>query len=176
MKNGAFGTQWQGLISPPFFGHIAGISIGKPLSHWHFSGDELSHTTKCPAMSICGHIFGSHTTGSCWFILKPIFWKLRPCLLNCVILQKDRIPSHSPNFRQQKKGQTFVVPTFHIHFLNPEYVRIPWVLAPKKFPIENFRVRSDLQKSSIFHWFLCPQTKKSIGLVYPQFWCHRPSQ
>ena len=31
--------------------------------------------------------------------------------------------------------------------------------APKNFPVENFRVRSDLQKSSIFHWFLLPPTK-----------------
>ena len=52
-------------------------------------------------------------------------------------------------------GETFVVPTFHIHFLNPECVTIPWVLAPKKFPIENFRVRSDLQKISLFHEFSC---------------------
>ena len=43
------------------------------------------------------------------------------------------------------------VPTFHIHFLNPECVRIPWVLAPKNFPVENFRVGSDLQKSPVFH-------------------------
>ena len=58
-----------------------------------------------------------------------------------------------------KQGQKFVVPTFYIHFLNPECVRIPWVLAPKNFPVENFRVRSVLQKSSIFHWFLLPPTK-----------------
>ena len=32
-------------------------------------------------------------------------------------------------------------------------VRIPWVLAPKKFPDENFWVRSDLQKSSAFHFW-----------------------
>ena len=38
-----------------------------------------------------------------------------------------------------------------IYFLNPECVRIPWVLAPKNFPVQNFRVRSVLQKSSIFH-------------------------
>ena len=64
----------------------------------------------------------------------------------------------------------------HIDFLNPECVRIPWVLAPKNFLVENFRTRSDLQKSSVFHWFLCPPAKISIGLAYPQFWCHRPSQ
>ena len=62
-----------------------------------------------------------------------------------------RISPASPNFGQAKQGQKFVVPTFHIHFLNPECVRIPWVLAPKNFPVENFRVQSDLQKKSIFH-------------------------
>ena len=50
---------------------------------------------------------------------------------------------HSPNFGRPKQGQTFVVPTFHIHFLNPECVRIPWVLAPRNFPIENFLIRSN---------------------------------
>ena len=35
--------------------------------------------------------------------------------------------------------------------LDPECVRIQWVLAPKKFTFENFRVGSDLRKSSIFH-------------------------
>ena len=72
-------------------------------------------------------------------------------LLRLIILLTDRILSHSPNFGRPKQGQTFVVPTFHIHFLNPECVRIPWVLAPKNFPVENFRVRSVLQKSSVFH-------------------------
>merc|ERR1712107_631636 len=60
-----------------------------------------------------------------------------------------------------KQGQKFVVPTFHIHFLNPECVTIPWVLAPKNFPIKNFRVRSDLQKISLFHEFSCPLGKKN---------------
>ena len=66
-----------------------------------------------------------------------------------------------------KQGQTFVVPTFHIHFLNPECVRIPWIRAPKNFPIENFRVRSNLQKSSIFHWFLFPPPKKKYRARVP---------
>ena len=68
-----------------------------------------------------------------------------------LFLLATRISPASPNFGQAKQGQKFVVPTFHIHFLNPECVTIPWVLAPKNFPIENFRVRSDLQKISIFH-------------------------
>ena len=62
---------------------------------------------------------------------------------------------------------TYRAPTFHIHFLNPECVRIPWVLAPKNFPVENFRVRSVLQKSSIFHWFLLPPPKKKYRARVP---------
>ena len=84
-----------------------------------------------------------------------------------IILQTDPIFSHSSNFGQPKQGQKFVVPTFHIHFLNPECVRIPWVLAPKNFPVQNFRVRSVLQKSSIFHWFLLPPPKKKYRARVP---------
>ena len=32
-----------------------------------------------------------------------------------IILLTDPILSHSPNFGRPKQGQTFVVPTFHIH-------------------------------------------------------------
>ena len=84
-----------------------------------------------------------------------------------LFLLATRISPASPNFGQAKQGQKFVVPTFHIHFLNPECVRIPWVLAPKNFPIENFRVRSVLQKSSIFHWFLLPPPKKKYRARVP---------
>ena len=65
-----------------------------------------------------------------------------------IILLSDRILSHSPNFGRPKQGQKFVVPTFHLHFLNPECVRIPRVLAPKNFPAENFWVRSVLPKKN----------------------------
>ena len=78
-----------------------------------------------------------------------------------LFLLATRISPASPNFGQAKQGQKFVVPTFHIHFLNPECVTIPWVLAPKNFPIENFRVRSDLQKISLFHEFSCRFGKKN---------------
>ena len=84
-----------------------------------------------------------------------------------IILLTDPILSHSPNFGRPKHCQKFVVPTFHIHFLNPECVRIPWVLAPKNFPVQNFRVRSVLQKSSIFHWFLLPPPKKKYRARVP---------
>ena len=92
-----------------------------------------------------------------------------------LFLLATRISPASPNFGQAKQGQKFVVPTFHIHFLNPECVRIPWVLAPKNFPIENFRVRSDLQKISLFHeipsplaFFFCRPAADSI-LMPPTF-------
>ena len=42
-----------------------------------------------------------------------------------MILLTDPILSHSPKFGRPKQGQKFVVPTFHIHFLNPECIRIP---------------------------------------------------
>ena len=32
------------------------------------------------------------------------------------------------------------------------------------------------KKVPFFTDFSCRLQKKSIGLVYPQFWCHRPSQ
>ena len=38
----------------------------------------------------------------------------------------------------------------HIHFLNPECVRIQWVPAPKNFPLESFRVRSVSPKQITF--------------------------
>ena len=92
-----------------------------------------------------------------------------------LFLLATRISPASPNFGQAKQGQKFVVPTFHIHFLNPECVTIPWVLAPKNFPIENFRVRSDLQKISLFHeipsplaFFFCRPAADSI-LMPPTF-------
>ena len=48
---------------------------------------------------------------------------------------------------RSKKSST---PPFHIHNLKPECARIPRVLAPKKIPVENFRVWSDLRKISVF--------------------------
>ena len=65
---------------------------------------------------------------------------------------------------------------FKILFRNAECVRIFWVYAPKNFPIENFWVRSDLRKVPFFTDFLVCTPKKSIALLYPQFWCHWPSQ
>ena len=66
-----------------------------------------------------------------------------------LFLLATRVLPASPNFGQAKQGQKFVVPTFHIHFLNPECVRIPWLLAPKNLHVENFRVRSVLPKKSL---------------------------
>ena len=87
------------------------------------------------------------------------------CALLFVFLRKSDLKRG--NFGRPKQGQIFVVPTFLIHFLNPECVRIPWVLAPENFPVENFRVRSVLQKSSIFHWFLLPPPKKKYWARVP---------
>ena len=80
---------------------------------------------------------------------------------NSKIDTSDLILLHSPNFGQPKQGPNFFFEFFFIFFRNPECVRIFWVYAPKNFPIENFWVRSDLRKSSVFHWFPClhPQKK-----------------
>ena len=105
-----------------------------------------------------------------WYIRNTADSRTRLNFENCgqkvlgntaLFLLATRVLPASPNFGQAKQGQKFVVPTFHIHFLNPECVTIPWVLAPKNFPIENFRVRSDLQKISLFHEFSCPLGKKN---------------
>ena len=69
---------------------------------------------------------------------------------NSKIDTSDLILLHSPNFGQPKQGPNFFFEFFFIFFRNPECVRIFWVYAPKNFPIENFWVRSDLRKSSIF--------------------------
>ena len=93
-----------------------------------------------------------------------------------IILLTDPILSYSRNFGRPKQGQTFVVTTFHIHFLNPECVRIPWVPDPKNFPLKIFGYGAIYKKVPFFTDFSCRLQKKSIGLVYPQFWCHIPSQ
>ena len=43
------GQIWD--ISWAIFGYISGIYIRKPLFNLHFSGDKLSHLTKCPTFS-----------------------------------------------------------------------------------------------------------------------------
>ena len=47
--------------------------------------------------------------------------------------------------------------------------------CPEKFSHWKFSGTEQFTKMFRFHWFLC-LPEKSIGLVYPQFWCHRPSQ
>ena len=51
-----------------------------------------------------------------------------------------------------------------LYFLNPECVRIPWVLAPKKIV---------LPKKSLFGKFRVSTEKKCCGLLCAQFGCHR---
>ena len=71
---------------------------------------------------------------------------------------------HSPNFGRPKQGQTFVVPTFHIHFLNPQCEKIPWVLAPKnfqgKYPQNPHTLR--IQKMYMKGWY-----NKCLTLFWP---------
>ena len=80
------GHIWD--ISWAIFGHISGIYIRKPLFNLHFSGDKLSHLTKCPTFSpatkcpnlctyaqesygkLLGHFVGCPTL----LIWRPIPW------------------------------------------------------------------------------------------------------
>ena len=64
-------------------------------------------------------------------------------------------PTEHPNGRFPEK-----TPPIPYYVIYGQPLRIPWVL-------ENFRVRSNLHKSSIFHWFLCPQTKKKYRVRVP---------
>ena len=76
--------------------------------------------------------------------------------------------------RATKTGSTiFCIPR---SYRFSECVRIPWLLAPKNLPVEDFRVRSNSRKSSIVHLFLCLPEKNFGDLLRPQFRCHRPSQ
>ena len=80
-------------------------------------------------------------------------------------------------FEQPKHGQKMLYPQspIHIDFLNPEGVRIPWVLAPKNFSVENCWWRSNLRKVPFFNDFLVrippppkkkKEEKKRIRLMY----------
>ena len=89
--------------------------------------------------------------------LEAQIWKLWEIHFfgHLIILLTDHILLHSPNFGRPKQGQKFVVPTFHINFLNPECVRMPWVLASKIFShwkVERVHGRMRCIKTS-----LCPQ-------------------
>ena len=97
-----------------------------------------------------------------WFVLEAIFWKLWPYLFfgRLIILLTDPILSHSPNFGRPKHGQKFVVPTFHIHFLNPEWVRIPWVAAPKIFLVKIFGYGPFYPKNHFFANLRVPLVKR----------------
>ena len=79
-----------------------------------------------------------------------------------LFLLATRISPASPNFGQAKQGQKFVVPTFHIHFLNPECVRIPWVLAPKKFSRWKFSGTEQFTKNFLFSLISVSPCKKTV--------------
>ena len=56
-----------------------------------------------------------------------------------------------------------------LHFLNPESVRIPWVVASKNFPGAFY------PKNHFFANFRAHTLKQCSGLLCAQFWCHWPS-
>ena len=64
-------------------------------------------------------------------------------------------------------------PTLRSAFLNPECVRILWVLAPKKnSPLKIFGGGAIYEKIPFFTNFHCHLQKNCQPA---QFWCHRPS-
>ena len=94
-----------------------------------------------------------------WYIWNTADSRTRLNFENCgrkvlgntaLFLLATRVLPASPNFGQAKQGQKFVVPTFHIHFLNPECVRIPWVFAQKNFPVKIFGYGAIYEKVQFF--------------------------
>ena len=92
-----------------------------------------------------------------------------------LFLLATRISPASPNFGQAKQGQKIFVPTFHIHFLNPECLRIPWVLAPKFSPLKIFRCESIYKKVPFITDLIEVTTEKYRARV-PTFLMPGPSQ
>ena len=83
-----------------------------------------------------------------------------------IILLTERILLPSTDFGRPKQGQKIFVPPFHMDFLNPECVRIPWL---KNFPLKIFGYGAIYKIIPFFTNFCVLKQKKSIGLVYPQF-------
>ena len=76
----------------------------------------------------------------------------------------------SPNFGEAKHGQKKFLPLLYRYILNPECVRIPWLLAPKNFPVENFRVLSSIYENfPFFHEVACPHWIFFVGLLQTHF-------
>ena len=94
------------------------------------------------------------------------FWEIRFVVTPHISANRPHLVALT-RLRATKTRSKIFVPPFHRDILNPECIRIPWVLAPKNFPVQNFRVRSVLQKSSSFHWFLLPPPKKKYRARVP---------
>ena len=114
----------------------------------------------------------------CWFNLEPIFLKLWPGEF-FLTAHNFANGSHFVALTQPRATETgSKICCTHLSYTFSE----SWVhkdsvgTYPEEFSHWKFSSRSDLQTSSVFHWFPLPPPKISIGLVYTQFWCHRPSQ
>ena len=101
-----------------------------------------------------------------WFILEPKFWKLWPYLFlwHLIFLLTDRILSHSPNFGRPKQGPKKILNFFSEYWVRKDFLGV----SPKNFPIENFRVRSNLRKSSVFYGYPCPYPQKKDRACVPK--------
>ena len=62
-----------------------------------------------------------------------------------------------------------------LYFLNPEWVRIPWLVVRKMFQRKIFLYGAFYPKNHFFANFCAHTLKQCSGLVCAQFWCHRPS-
>ena len=90
----------------------------------------------------------------------------RYTFLHLIILLTDRVWSHSPNFQWPKQGHNFCTP-LSFRFFESRVNRDSMTACPGKF---------SHWKVPLFTDFLVGTQTKSIGLVYPQFWCHPPSE
>ena len=98
----------------------------------------LFQTSRTPSFKVLVFLPGYYFWNPAQFFLWPHFW--------AAVTSKRRL-GH-PNW---------------LYLLNPEYVRTPWELAPKKFAIENFRVWSVLPKNHFLPNFRVPTEKKVAG-------------
>ena len=86
-------------------------------------------------------------------------------------LLKDRIWSYSPHFGQPKQDQNCPAAIF---LQKGVWSLCIWTISPfMAHPNTSHYFWVTGQR--VFDWFPCPSAKKSIELVYAQFWCHWPS-
>ena len=105
---------------------------------------------QCFVQSLVNELNGSNmvTLGSIRFIV--IGWKLAECLWSVTPF----IFCYTTNFFASNGNK--------IHYLNPKCAKIPWVLSPKKSPIDNFGLRSVSPKNSLFSPFSVQQRKEKL--------------